>query len=440
MVNDRTGLPGPGPEDPPAGFFGHAGGVGQHKASGGGPTDRRTFLRAAATAGGAMVLGGAGWWALAESDAVSGLLDGATDLPLQPDQARALLGPYGLLAPPDANGLQLPPGFTSRIVARSGRPVADSEYVWHRAPDGGACFADGDGWVYVSNCEMDDDEGGVGVLRFAADGTLLGGHQILAGTNRNCAGGATPWGTWLSCEETSDGLVYETFPLGGRDAVRREAMGTFRHEAAAVDPERKCVYLTEDQPDGCFYRFVPENYPDLGSGRLEVLCGDRREGQVRWQAVPDPSARERRTRRQVREALEFDGGEGCVYGEDQVWFTTKNDGKIWRLHAPSEILTVVYDEETKDAPVTGLDNLARTSAGELFIAEDQGTLDIGLISPDGQVSVFAHLVGHRGSEITGPAFSPDGSRLYFSSQRGTTDEHSDGYTFEITGPFHHVRT
>lgn len=415
----------------------------QYRAPAGLSTSRRTFTRAVATAGGAMVLGGAGWWALAEETPPPAQPFGAPPQPLGA-AGDALLpglpaGPYGALVRADANGLQLPPGFTSRIVARSGEKVPGSEYVWHPAPDGGACFPDGQGWVYVSNSEMDEDEGGVGALRFAADGELIGGHQILSGTNRNCAGGATPWGTWLSCEETGSGLVYETFPLGGREAIRREAMGAFRHEAAAVDPVRRCVYLTEDQPDGGFYRFVPDNYPDLASGRLEVLCGDGEGGKVRWEQVPDPGAATKKVRRQVRAALEFDGGEGCVYGNNSVWFTTKNDGKLWRLDAASQVLSVVYDEETKGAPVSGLDNITRSSVGELFIAEDKGTLDIGLISPNGLVSIFAHLVGHKGSEITGPAFSPDGSRLYFSSQRGQTDKHSDGVTFEITGPFHHLR-
>ncbi len=389
------------------------------------------------------MLGGVGWYFAEAADEAprplgSALPVGKDGVPSLPETQAAPFGPYGALARPDANGLRLPPGFAGRIVARSGERVADSNYRWHPAPDGGACFADGEGWVYVSNSEMDDAEGGVGVLRFGADGTLLGGYPILTGTERNCAGGATPWGTWLSCEETSRGVVFETFPLGGRDPIRHDAMGVFRHEAAAVDPDRRRVYLTEDQPDGCFYRFTPLLWPNLAAGRLEVLCGTG-SGPVRWEIVPDPGAVASKTRRQVSAAMQFDGGEGCVYGDGSVWFTTKGDGKVWRLDAAGDLLSIVYDEERADsAPVSGLDNLARSAAGELFIAEDRGSLDLGLISPNGTVSVFAHLVGHRGSEITGPAFNPAGTRMYFSSQRGQKKEHTDGYTFEISGPFNQL--
>lgn len=415
---------------------------GRHRPNPAAATSRRTFLRAVGTAGGAMVLGGAGWWALADESTDPAQPPGSSGVALVPErlvpEGLVPVGPYGALAGVDANGLRLPPGFTSRIVARSGREVPGSDYVWHDAPDGGACFPDGDGWIYVSNSEIGDDGGGVGALRFGADGTVLGARRILAGTNRNCAGGATPWGTWLSCEETARGLVYETFPRGDREAIQRNAMGTFQHEAAAVDPVRRCVYLTEDREEGCFYRFLPDTWPDLAAGRLEVLCGTR-GGTVHWEQVPDPAATRRPTRSQVRDAVRFNGGEGCVYGEDSVWFTTKGDGKLWRLHAPTQALSVVYDEQSTGAPVSGLDNLARSAVGELFIAEDKGSLDIGLISPNGRVSVFAHLDGHRKSEITGPAFSPDGSRLYFSSQRGQTNSNGDGYTFEIAGPFHHLQ-
>lgn len=85
------------------------------------------------------------------------------------------------------------------------------------------------------------------MLRFDASGAVTAASRILSGTNNNCAGGKTPWNTWLSCEEVDNGRVWEAYPFGGT-AVARPAMGRFNHEAAAADPIRRVIYLTEDKP------------------------------------------------------------------------------------------------------------------------------------------------------------------------------------------------
>ena len=170
----------------------------------------------------------------------------------------------------DANGLQLPLGFTSRIVARSNVLVSGTKYKWHRAPDGGRVFAVPDGWVYVSNCELPSGAGGVGMIRFNQSGAITDARRILNGTNRNCSGGHTPWGTWLSCEETDDGRVWEVDPLGIRAAVTHLGMGRFNHEGAAVDAAKGTVYLTEDALSGLFYRYRYAQPENLASGVLEA--------------------------------------------------------------------------------------------------------------------------------------------------------------------------
>ena len=189
------------------------------------------------------------------------------------------LGPYGPLSvEPDANGLFLPRGFTSRVVAVSGQPVvATSSYEWHPFPDGGATFAArGGGWIYVSNSEIGEPDGGVGAVRFDARGRVVDAYRILDGTGTNCSGGPTPWGRWLSCEEHSEGHVWECDPRRAGQGIERPALGTFVHEGAAVDPVGRAVYLTEDQPDGRLYRFVPTAYPDLTSGQLQAAQRRRR--------------------------------------------------------------------------------------------------------------------------------------------------------------------
>jgi Bacterial protein of unknown function (DUF839)/WD40-like Beta Propeller Repeat len=383
--------------------------------------ERRTFLRSASIGFGGIGFGGIAFsgslWQNAATSSVTVTADKS---------------PYGPLLAPDVNGVALPESFSSRVVARSGRPVGG--ILWHGAPDGGACFPDGDGWIYVSNSEL-PLIGGVSAIRFRADGSVDRAYRTLFGTTLNCAGGATPWRTWLSCEETDRGRVFETDPLGERPAVAHRAMGRFKHEAAACDPHRQVVYLTEDEPDGCFYRYAPDVWGELAKGRLDVLC-DAAGGGVEWQPVPDPSAPlfGTRTRHQVATARHFDGGEGCHYHDGVVYFTTKGDGRVWAYDARRERLGITYDA---DGTLDGVDNITGTAGGDLYVAEDDGNMEINIITPQGAVAPVLRIDGHESSEITGPAFSPDGSRLYFSSQRGELGDPAGlgGVTYEVTGPF-----
>ena len=391
---------------------------------------RRQFLRQSFAGIGWVVAGGT----LSRCSSSDGEMSAA---------AMSNIANLGPLMAPDENGLRLPAGFSSRVIGRSGAAVEGSTYVWHNAPDGGGVFTTSDGgWIYVSNSETPDAlGGGASAVRFSSNGDIVDAYRVLGGTNLNCAGGTTPWGTWLSCEETPTGLVWECDPLGESDAVARPAMGAFEHEAAAVDAANLHVYLTEDVGDGRLYRFVYENAEDLSTGELQVaeVLGGGPEGAVEWRTLPDPSGVSEETRYQVSSSTAFDGGEGIWLHEGVIYFATKGDNRVWAYETSTSMLTVLYDAATSSTPIlTGVDNLTVTPAGDVVVGEDAGDMQVVAISAEGPIVPLVQITGQDGSEVTGPVFGPSLQRLYFSSQRGT--EGADllgmsGITYEVSGPF-----
>lgn len=384
------------------------------------------------------------------------------------------------------DGVNAPEGFAVRCVARTGvNPLSGTAdgYLWPIDPDGGAVFpspADG-GWVYVANSE--DTPGGVGALRFDAAGNLVDAYPILEGTRNNCAGGATPWGTWLSCEETGNGEVWECDPFGSpANAVKKPALGAFPHEAAAIDPLHHVCYLTEDGGSQRFWRFVTAAsdrtlQPDgvtrlaLENGQLQVLQIEgfeagvtppaealREARRVTWVnvlAVPSLPGQPQQLPTQTSSGTRFPGGEGLWYYElpealrqtptlgtvptrGVMFFATKGDNRVYAYDIENQLLELIFDNENMQVEVgfDDVDNVTVSPAGDVLVAEDGNRMRLYVIVPNQPARLLMQITAGSG-EITGPAFTPDGSRLYFNQQRGPSGVDgagARGATYEMSIP------
>ncbi len=390
----------------------------------------------------------------------------------------------------DPNGLlDLPKGFQYRAFSRTGDMMSDNIPV-PGAHDGMGAFPGAGGTtILVRNHELSPSSstkviapdkkkydplarGGTTTLIVGANRKLIRDYASLAGTYRNCAGGATPWGSWISSEEntstpdtnTPDGTnnvsKYHGYnfevPSSATelvDPIPLVSMGRFNHEAIAVDPRTGIVYQTEDRRDGLFYRFIP-NQPGVlqAGGVLEALkiknkpqaitktgftIGDRMD--VEWVRIDDvnPVLDTVRVEGFAKGAAQFTRGEGATYGNDDVYFACTDGGaagkgQVWRYipsRYPQDGGTIELFVEPNDASVLeSPDNIILSPFGDLFLCEDgAGTDYVVGVNSRGQLYQFARN-SLNDSEFAGVCFSPDGQTMFVNIQ-------TPGITFAIWGPW-----
>ena len=254
-------------------------------------------------------------------------------------------------------------------------------YRWHLASDGMATFPQrGGGFVLVSNSETLDGGASAHPLR-RRTARCSDAYRILSGTTQNCSGGGTPWGTWLSCEEVEDGRVWECDPSGRKRAVAHPAMGIFKHEAAAVDPRGRRVYLTEDLVDGGLYRFTPRagrTCPRAARDRAGAAAAARSSGSR------CPTLRRRASARAGRCPAAPASSAARASGSTATRCTCRRrpTTACTPTTPGSERIRVVYDGlASASAPLLRVDQLTGSRAGEVFVCEDIATeeIDIGVI-------------------------------------------------------------
>jgi uncharacterized protein len=424
---------------------------------------------------------------------------------------------FGKLVADRSRIIDLPEGFKYRVIARMGDEMSDGLLVPGNA-DGMAAFAGENGRInLVCNHEnvpaqqykgpFGDDLERLHLLRPAclydhgggstpgsggtttivynpATGTGERQFLSLAGTEMNCAGGATPWGSWLSCEETFSkpgrriesarqvrrskrhGYVFEVPALAARciEPQPLTAMGRFEHEAAAVDPVSGVVYLTEDRYRSLLYRFLPDVPGELHrGGRLQALAVHSRAGfdtrnwssdsllpldqwlEVRWIELQDVDSNKNdlRLRGYHQGAARFARGEGLCFADGSIFFSCTIGGPD-RLGQIFEYRLSPFEgtdrettqrgqfrlvaESTRASILRNADNLIMSPWGDLIICEDTAGHS-GLIGlrPDGTQYYLADNA-YTASEFAGVCFSPDGKTMFLNIQ-------VQGLTLAINGPW-----
>jgi hypothetical protein len=391
---------------------------------------------------------------------------------------------YGALIKDPNKILDLPPGFKYAIVSQAGKRMSDNSIAPSNF-DGMAAFRGKNGTtILVRNHELKpistsqvsaptgkmydpNCKGGTTSLIVGRDRRLLAEYVSLAGTNVNCAGGKTPWGTWISCEENTTmpgdddprgavtkphGYNFEV-PVNAKGAVTPVpliAMGRFRHEAIEVDPRTGIVYQTEDATTGLFYRFIPKQPGKLAAGgvleALKIVAQPQaitktnfpvgKKFAVEWVRIEEPNPTTDTVRQEGfnKGAAQFMRGEGICYANGSFYFTATQGGKflpnvprfqgeeprgtgqIWKYtpgKTPKDGGTIELFLEPNDTSIIDMpDNITIAPNGHLITCED-GKDEQRLIgiTPKGQTYTFA-LNAKNNSEFAGVCFSPDGRTMF----------------------------
>ncbi len=416
---------------------------------------------------------------------------------------------YGELMPDPNKIMDLPKGFSYKIISRKGNKMADGFLVPGR-PDGMATFNGANGKIIIVRnhensphnlvdsafgenysllSKLDKKKfydfgrgkmpslGGTSTIIFDEKKQEIVQESLsLVGTNRNCAGGKTPWNSWITCEEDVNlaGEVAEkshgfNFEVPATEKIRLanpqpiKAMGRFNHEAVCVDPKTNIIYQTEDAHDGLIYRFMPLNPKDLTKGgKLQALAikGQKsldtrnwnelnttkvtvnQELEVEWIDMENVESPENNLRYQGfdKGAARFARGEGMWFGNNEFYFACTNGGNIKKgqvfRYKPSpaegtaeenrQPATVsLFAEPNNSEIVKYCDNLTIAPWGDIVMCEDDTDPYLVGVTPKGEFYRLAHNVGFK-CELAGVTFSPSGNTLFVNIQDA-------GLTLAITG-------